>query len=140
MAQPSSTTGPHGPAAAPSDSPDTRPKRDHHGFRGVPPPPKFDLDELPDSALLDECEIAAILRNAVVTVQTWRRRQHHPLKWIVIGGGRIRYRVGDLRDYLASGGNRGQPRKSAIVPKRYVPPPPRRRGQPRKPRAQPRLA
>src|SRR5262249_56743317 len=99
MAQPSSTTGPHGPAAAPSDSPDTRPKRDHHGFRGVPPPPKFDLDELPDSALLDEREIAAVFRDAVVTVQTWRRR-HHPLTWIVIGGPRALLLGGGFLPFL----------------------------------------
>src|SRR5262249_22035961 len=68
-----------------------QPKRDHHGDRRVPPPATFDLYALPDSTLLSEREIAALLRVAVSTVQTWRQRGH-PLSWVHIGQGRVRYR------------------------------------------------
>jgi hypothetical protein len=105
-AKPASTP----PIERPSDAPDTAQKRDHHGDRSTPPPAQFDLDELAGSALLSEREIAAVMRVAVSTVQTWRRRKH-PLKWLVVGGGRVRYRVADLREFLTSGGNRGRPRK-----------------------------
>jgi phage terminase Nu1 subunit (DNA packaging protein) len=56
---------------------------------------------LPDDALLTQREVAAVLRVAVSTVETWRRRGH-PLKWATVGGGLVRYRAGDLREFLAS--------------------------------------
>ena len=37
-------------------------KRSRHGFRGVPAPPVFDFDALPDGALLNEYETAAVGR------------------------------------------------------------------------------
>ena len=33
-------------------------KRDRHGFRGVPPPPVFDFDALPDGAPLNVANCA----------------------------------------------------------------------------------
>jgi hypothetical protein len=56
---------------------------------------------LPDDALLTQREVAAVLRVAVSTVETWRRRGHS-LKWATVGGGLVRYRAGDLRKFLAS--------------------------------------
>src|SRR6516162_5728607 len=76
-------------------------KRSHHGFRGVPPPPAFDFDALPDGALLNEYETAAVGRWSTNTLAAWRLRKAHGLRWVVIGGGRVRYRVGDVRAYLA---------------------------------------
>ena len=76
-------------------------KRDRHGFRGVPPPPVFDFDALPDGALLTEHETAAVGRWSTNTLAAWRLRKTHALRWVVIGGGRVRYRVGDVRAYLA---------------------------------------
>ena len=77
-------------------------KRDRHGFRGVPPPPVFDFDALPDGALLNEYETAAVGRWSTNTLAAWRlRKAPHRLRWVVIGGGRVRYRVGDVRAYLA---------------------------------------
>ena len=77
-------------------------KRSHHGFRGVPPPPVFDFDALPDGALLNEHETAAVGRWSTNTLAAWRLREgHHGLRWVVIAGGFIRYRVADIRAYLA---------------------------------------
>src|SRR5262249_36779335 len=117
------------------DSPGVAPPRDHHGFRSVPPPVTFSLSELADDCLLTEREVAAIGRWAVSTVETWRRRGH-PLKWVHVGQGHIRYRAGDLRQFLAG----GLPRritKKAPAPKQDAAPAQRRpRGRPRKPPAQ----
>jgi len=99
-----------------------QPKRDHHGDRRVPPPATFDFYALPDSTLLSEREIAALLRVAVSTVQTWRQRGH-PLPWVHIGQGRVRYRAGDLREFLAS----GRPRRSSPATKADAAPPEPRR-------------
>jgi hypothetical protein len=101
-----------------SDPPDGPPKRrDHHGDRTTPPPAQFSLAELADDCLLTEREVAAIGRWAVSTVETWRRRGH-PLKWITIAGGFIRYRAADLRHFLASGQPRRRGRPATPAPKR----------------------
>jgi hypothetical protein len=63
---------------------------------------------LPDDALLTQREIAAVLRVAVSTVETWRRRGH-PLKWTTVGSGLVRYRAGDLRGFLTAGAARKRP-------------------------------
>jgi hypothetical protein len=76
-------------------------KRSHHGFRGVPPPPVFDFDALPDGALLNEYETAAVGRWSTNTLAAWRLREGHGLRCIVIAGGFVRYRVADIRAYLA---------------------------------------
>ena len=76
-------------------------KRDRHGFRGVPPPPVFDFDALPDGALLNEYETAAVGRWSTNTLASWRLRKAHGLRWVVIAGGFIRYRVSAIRTFLA---------------------------------------
>ena len=76
-------------------------KRDRHGFRGVPPPPVFDFDALPDGALLNEYETAAVGRWSTNTLAAWRLRAGHGLRWVVIAGGFIRYRVSAIRAFLA---------------------------------------
>jgi hypothetical protein len=82
-------------------------KRDRHGFRGVPPPATFSLAPLPDDALLTEYEVAQIGRWSTNTVQSWRQQQRgHPLRWVVIPGGRIRYTAGELKAFLAGGAPR----------------------------------
>jgi hypothetical protein len=90
-------------------------KRSHHGFRGVPPPPVFDFDALPDGALLNEYETAAVGRWSTNTLAAWRRRKGHGLRSVVIAGGFVRYRVADIRGYLAD----ATPRK-----RKPKPPPP----------------
>lgn len=77
------------------------PRRSHHKFRGTPPPATFSLAALPDDALLTEIETAAVGRWSTNTLAAWRLRKAHALRWEVIGGGRIRYRAGDIRAYLA---------------------------------------
>jgi hypothetical protein len=92
----------------------TKPPR-KRGFRGTPPPATFDLYALPDTALLTEYEAAAAARLSTNTLATWRKRDDHPLKWLTIGGGRIRYRVAAVKEYLATGHRPrpGRPRKKA---------------------------
>ena len=90
-------------------------KRSHHGFRGVPPPPVFDFDALPDGALLNEYETAAVGRWSTNTLAAWRLREGHGLRWVVIAGGFVRYRVAHIRAYLAD----ATPRK-----RKPKPPPP----------------
>jgi hypothetical protein len=50
-------------------------------FRGTPPPADFDLETLPDSALLRAREVAAVLRYAVGTIDSWRSKPGHPLRY-----------------------------------------------------------
>jgi hypothetical protein len=76
-------------------------KRSHHGFRGVPPPPVFDFDALPDGAFLNEYETAAVGRWSTNTLAAWRLREGHGLRCVVIAGGFVRYRVADIRAYMA---------------------------------------
>jgi hypothetical protein len=76
-------------------------KRSHHGFRGVPPPAAFDFDALPDGALLNEYETAAVGRWSTNTLAAWRLRVGHGLRFVVIAGGFIRYRVSAIRAFLA---------------------------------------
>ena len=75
--------------------------RDRHGFRGTPPPASFDLEALPDSTLLTEQETAAVGRWSTNTLGAWRRQPNHPLKWELVAGKFVRYRVGDVKRYLA---------------------------------------
>ena len=54
------------------------------------------------------------------TLATWRKRDDHPLKWLTIGGGRIRYRVAAVKEYLATGHRPrpGRPRAQDAAPPR----------------------
>jgi hypothetical protein len=94
-------------------------KRDRHGFRGVPPPPVFDFDALPDGALLNEYETAAVGRWSTNTLAAWRLRQGgHGLRWVVIAGGFIRYRVSAIRAFLADAAQRKRkPRRADVKPR-----------------------
>jgi hypothetical protein len=97
----------------------TKPSR-KRGFRGTPPPATFDLYALPDTALLTEYETAAAARLSTNTLATWRKRDDHPLKWLTIGGGRIRYCVAAVKEYLATGHRPrpGRPRAQDAAPPR----------------------
>ena len=88
-----------------NDHPDI--KRDRHGHRGLPPPATFDFEALADCALLSEIEVAAILKISTNTVGSWRRQPDHPLKWLALPNGFVRYTAGHVREYLA----RGMPRR-----------------------------
>jgi hypothetical protein len=102
------------------------PKRDRHGFRGVPPPVTFDFDALADGALLSETDVAAILRMSTNTVASWRQRPDHPLRFLVLPNGFIRYTAGHIREFLAS----GKPRPPRGTPPATKPKPPRRKPKP----------
>ena len=120
-----------------STEPDA-PKRDRHGFRGTPPPLTFSLAALPDDALLDELEVAAHLRISTNTVASWRQQPAHPLKWLALPNGFVRYMAGSLKQFLRSGKPRKRkpPPAPAVTAERIsrdtVPP---RRRAPRRPRA-----
>ena len=93
-------------------------KRDRHGFRGVPPPPVFDFDALPDGALLNEYETAAVGRWSTNTLSAWRLREGHGLRWVVIAGGFVRYRVSAIRAFLAYAEPRKRkPRRADVKPR-----------------------
>ena len=104
-------------ASAPLD------RRDHHGFRGLPPPATFDFEGLPDGSLLSEIEVAAILRVSSNTLGGWRRQGGHPLKWLVLPNGFVRYTAGHIREFLAS----GKPRPPRGRPPATKPRPPTRK-------------
>src|SRR5262249_39349649 len=91
-----------------------------HGFRGIPPPLDFALSALRDDQLLTEYECAALTRLSTSTFEAWRKRPDHPLKWTKITGGRVRYRAGDVRQFIASGYRPrcGRPRKKDAAPPR----------------------
>jgi hypothetical protein len=122
-ALPSSTAAPH--------HEHDQPKRDRHGFRGTPPPATFSLAELPDDALLTELETAALARLSTNTLTQWRRRSNRQLPWIVIAGGRVRYRAADVRQFVASGEPRRPRRKPLPEIAPAKPSPHRRRARPR---------
>jgi len=103
---------------------DPRPSSSKHGFRGVPPPLDFSLADLSPDQLLTEFECAALTRLSTSSFEAWRKRPDHPLKWTKITGGRVRYRAGDVRQFIASGyrPRRGRPRKKdpPSAPRRRV--------------------
>ena len=68
-------------------------------FRGMPPPLTFDLDELPESTLLNETETAAACRRAKSTLEVWRKQPDHPLRWRRVGG-RVLYELASIRAFL----------------------------------------
>jgi hypothetical protein len=74
-------------------------KKPRTRFRGTPPPLTFDLDDLPDSAFLNESETAAAVRRAKSTLEVWRKQPAHPLKWRRVAG-RILYELVSIRIFL----------------------------------------
>lgn len=69
-------------------------------------PAPLDLAALPADALLTETETAGAIRIAKNTLANWRsltrhhKRQQGP-KFIRLAGSMIRYRVGDVRAFIA---------------------------------------
>ena len=112
-----------------------QPKRDRHGQnRGLPPPATFDFDALAPGAMLSEFETAATLRLSTNTLGSWRGKPDHPLKWLVLPNGFVRYTVGQIRAYLAL----GKPRRRSTTKPDAAPAPRGSRDRPRKPVQPPR--
>jgi hypothetical protein len=88
--------------------------RDRHGDRGLPPPAEFDFDALPGGALLTERETAAVLRLSTNTLTAWRQQSGHPLQWLALPNGYVRYKALHLRQFLGLG--RRRKRKPAPSP------------------------
>jgi len=80
--------------------------RDRHGDRGLPAPAEFDFDALPDGALLTEREVASLLRVARITLASWRQQSDHPLRWLALPNGYVRYKALHLRQFLGLGRRR----------------------------------
>jgi hypothetical protein len=72
--------------------------------RSVPPPFPFDIGTLPDSTLLAEAEVSAIIRRTPPCLQNWRKYPDHPLRWRRVGG-RILYELGSVREFLKGDAN-----------------------------------
>jgi len=94
---------------------DERP-RDSHGRRGLQPPPLFDFDQLGNGTFLSEFETAAVLRVSSNTLAAWRGQPAHPLRWLRLPNGFIRYRVAAIRAYVAMGAQRKSRRKDGSPP------------------------
>lgn len=77
------------------------PKRPQAANRSVPPPLTFDPAALPDDAFLTALELGGWLRLSWSTLQGWRL--HHPDRGprCVSVAGMPRYRMGDVRSWLA---------------------------------------
>jgi hypothetical protein len=84
---------------------------------GIPSHASFNLIEILDDALLTDIEVAAVGRWSTNTVAAWRQQPDHPLKWELVAARFVRYRVADLKAFMAV-------RRLA---KRRSPAPPRRR-------------
>jgi hypothetical protein len=78
-------------------------------FRGVPPPLTFDIDALPDSTLITDPEVCAIIRRSSPSLQNWRKFPDHPLQWRRVGG-RILYELGSVREFLKGDPDKQKPR------------------------------
>jgi hypothetical protein len=74
-------------------------KKPRRRFRGIPPPLIFDLDALPANTLLSETEAAAACRRAKSTLELWRKRKDHPLRWRRVAG-RVLYELSSIRAFL----------------------------------------
>jgi len=64
-----------------------------------------ELARLPDDALLEPGDLEALGVATVPTLATWRSRRRGPASIILSAG--PRYRVGDLRRWIAAGGCNG---------------------------------
>jgi hypothetical protein len=71
-------------------------------FRGTPPPSTIDLSQLPNTTMLTEHEVAAILRRSKSVLEYWRKVKSHPLKWHRVAG-RILYELPSVRELLKGG-------------------------------------
>jgi len=86
-------------------------RKSRKGTFGIPPPPKFDFDALPDSARLTNDDVAAVLRRSKATVPAWRADPNHPLgprAWEYIDNKPL-LRAGTMRAFMASRTEGGKP-------------------------------
>jgi hypothetical protein len=87
-------------------------KKQKKRFRGAPDPLTYDLEQLPDSALLSGFEAAAAVRRPIATLEAWRLNPNHPLRWRRVAG-RPLYEVGSIRKFL-----QGDAKQQTAAPKR----------------------
>ncbi len=88
-------------------------------FRGVPPPPDFDLNELPDGAELRQADVAAWRRQSLAYVERCRREKTDGLEWKIVNN-RPRTTAGSLKKATAAATTIGRTatdfRKTKYVP------------------------
>jgi hypothetical protein len=70
-------------------------------FRGVPPPPEFDLWSLPDSVELRQEDVAAWQRFSLIYTERRRRERLDGLTWKLVNN-RPRTTAGSLKKALAA--------------------------------------
>lgn len=63
------------------------------------PSTRIDLDSLPSGALLTSKEAASALSTPEATLNLWRHRKTVSIPYVKIGGN-VRYRAGDLVEYI----------------------------------------
>jgi hypothetical protein len=68
-------------------------------FRGIPPPPTFDVNALSNGTLLTETETAGIVRRSKACLSNWRKYSDHPLRWRKVAG-RVLYELSSIREFL----------------------------------------
>jgi hypothetical protein len=59
----------------------------------------LDLDHLPPSSFLTEREVASVLGIQHKTLTTWRHTRAVDIPFLKLGGA-VRYRVGDVRNFI----------------------------------------
>jgi hypothetical protein len=70
-------------------------------YAGVAPLPAFDFDSLPDGVWLSTIEVAAVLRRAKGTLEMWRQKPAHPLRWTRVDGKPL-YKACWVREFIAA--------------------------------------
>ena len=88
-------------------------------FRGVPPPPDFDLNKLPDGAELRQEDVAAWRRWSLAYTERMRRDGSDGLDWKIVNN-RPRTTAGSLKKAIAASTTAGNTapdfRKTKSVP------------------------
>jgi hypothetical protein len=68
-------------------------------FRGIPPPPTFDVNALSNGTLLSETETSGLIRRSKACLSNWRKYGDHPLRWRKVAG-RVLYELSSIREFL----------------------------------------
>ena len=79
-------------------------------FQIQQPKQRFNAEEIAvgEDELLKDCAVASMLGVSTRTLKDWRRKKTGP-KYVAIGRNTVRYRVGDVREFIQrKASNNGQ--------------------------------